>query len=64
VGEHSRFAVDSCGPEAALGLAGLIWPCYQEAFGDFGDIATWQADLFARHAGRDVCRLVGTGLHV
>lgn len=58
MGGDPRFTVESYGPEATLGLASQIWPCYQEAFGDFNDFGTWQADMFARHAGRDGYRLV------
>ena len=58
MGENPRFAVEFYAPEAALGLAGQVWPCYQEAFGDFDDFETWQADMFARHARRDGYRLV------
>jgi ribosomal protein S18 acetylase RimI-like enzyme len=45
------------GQEAAGGLADRVWPCYQAAFGDFTDLATWRRDLFDRHAARDGYRL-------
>jgi ribosomal protein S18 acetylase RimI-like enzyme len=43
---------------AGLALAQLIWPCYDEAFGDFDDFETWNDELFARHATRAGYRLV------
>ena len=55
--DEPRFAIRRYGPEGA-GLAAAVWPCYQEAFGDFDDFETWRADLFARHAARDGYRLV------
>jgi ribosomal protein S18 acetylase RimI-like enzyme len=58
VGENPHFSVETYGAEPALGLAGQIWPVYQEAFADFDDYDTWQADMFARHAERDGYRLV------
>ncbi len=42
----------------AVPLADLVWPCYDQVFGDYDDIATWRSDLFERHAGRDGYRLV------
>ena len=42
----------------AIRLATLIWPCYDEVFGDFSDYGTWRDDMFARHAGRTGYRLV------
>jgi ribosomal protein S18 acetylase RimI-like enzyme len=41
----------------AAGLADLIWPCYQVAFGDFSDLEAWRHELFDRHAARDGYRL-------
>jgi ribosomal protein S18 acetylase RimI-like enzyme len=45
------------GQEAASGFADRVWPCYQAAFGDFGDFETWRRNLFDRHAARDGYRL-------
>ncbi len=41
----------------ALALADRVWPCYDQVFGDYSDLATWRSDLFERHAGRDGYRL-------
>ncbi len=46
------------GSEDGIRLAGLIWPCYDEVFGDFDDFRTWNDDLFTRHATRSGYRLV------
>ena len=52
------FDVRRHSPVDGLGLADRIWPCYDEAFGDFSDFETWRDDLFARHATRSGYRLV------
>lgn len=45
------------GPAEATELAGQVWPCYRDVFGDFDDFATWRGDMFDRHVGRDGYRL-------
>ncbi len=44
------------GTEAVV-LADLVWPCYDQVFGDYPDVTTWRSDLFERHAARDGYRL-------
>jgi ribosomal protein S18 acetylase RimI-like enzyme len=46
------------GSTDAIRLGVLIWPCYDEVFGDFDDFRTWSDDLFRRHATRSGYRLV------
>ena len=46
------------GSTDAIRLGVLIWPCYDEVFGDFDDFRTWNDDLFRRHATRSGYRLV------
>jgi ribosomal protein S18 acetylase RimI-like enzyme len=59
VGEQvPYFDVRCYGATDGAGLAARIWPCYDEVFGDFGDLETWRADMFARHAARSGYRLV------
>src|ERR1700722_6702421 len=53
-----RPEVRRYGSTAGIGLAGRIWPCYDEVFGDFDDFRTWSDDLFTRHAVRSGYRLV------
>jgi len=53
-----RLEVRRYGSTAGIGLAGRIWPCYDEVFGDFDDFRTWSDDLFTRHAVRSGYRLV------
>jgi ribosomal protein S18 acetylase RimI-like enzyme len=53
-----RLEVRRFGSTDGTRLAGLIWPCYDEVFGDFDDFRTWNDDLFTRHATRIGYRLV------
>lgn len=41
----------------ALRLAPSVWRCYDQAFGDTADYASWRSDLFERHARRNGYRL-------
>jgi ribosomal protein S18 acetylase RimI-like enzyme len=50
-------SVELHGAQDAGRLAARVWPCYQAAFGDFGDLETWRHDLFDRHAARAGYRL-------
>ncbi len=43
--------------DEALALADSVWPCYDQVFGDYSDLATWRSDLFEPHAGRAGYRL-------
>ncbi len=43
--------------EAAMALAGRIWPCYRDVFGDFADMQAWRDSMYDRHAGREGYRL-------
>lgn len=54
----SRPSIAVATGQEAAALAASIWPCYDAVFGDVADYATWQADLFERHASRDGYRLV------
>lgn len=38
-------------------MAGRVWRCYDEVFGDFADYETWRSDLFEPHSLRDGYRL-------
>lgn len=53
-----QLEVRRFGSTEGIRLAALIWPCYDEVFGDFDDFRTWNDDLFARHATRSGYRLV------
>lgn len=55
--QRPAFDVELLGAEAAAGLAGQIWPCYRDVFGDFADMETWREAMYDRHAGRDGYRL-------
>jgi ribosomal protein S18 acetylase RimI-like enzyme len=54
---HPAFDVRLLGGEAAIGLAGQIWPCYRDVFADFADMQTWRDSMYDRHAARDGYRL-------
>lgn len=51
------FDIQVHGRETALGLAGQIWPCYRDVFGDVPDFQTWRDGMYDRHAARDGYRL-------
>jgi hypothetical protein len=51
------FVIQRLG-QGAYEQAPLVWPCYQEVFGDFDDFETWRTGMFDRHAARDGYRLV------
>jgi ribosomal protein S18 acetylase RimI-like enzyme len=53
-----QLEVRRFGSPEATRLAALIWPVYDEVFGDFDDFRTWNDDLFRRHATRSGYRLV------
>jgi len=59
---YPSVAVQLHGPAEATELAGRVWPCYRDVFGDFDDFATWRGDMFDRHVARDGYRLA-VGLH-
>ena len=58
-GQNDRVVIlETHSPGDALTLADAVWPCYDAVFGDADDAASWRAELFERHAGRDGYRLV------